>query len=91
MYCRWASSSPLLVSASERHVQGHDKMATLVSNSQLVLPPMQRLVSRACALFSARAYVHQYERYGMAADELFLQLAALERVCHAYAELGPAT
>lgn len=88
MFSRWVPGAPLLTSASERHVQGHDKTATLVSNSQLVLPPMQRIVSRACALFSARAYVHQYERHGMAADELCLQLAALERVCHSYAELG---
>lgn len=88
-YAQWAGSPAhaLLVSASDRPLAPQDKTAALVSNSQLVLPPLRRLVSRACALFAERAYVHQYERYGMDVDELCMRIAQVEQIAHNYAEL----
>ena len=87
LYAPWAGASPLLVSANERPLSPQDRAAVLVSNSQLVLPPLRRLATRACALFAERAYVHQYERHGMGADELAMRLAQLEQLVHSYAEL----
>jgi tubulin delta len=84
----WSPAPALLCSASERPLQQQDKTATLLSNSQLVVQPLERLVRRACALFAERAYVHQYERHGMAADELCARIAHVEQLARDYAEIG---
>jgi tubulin delta len=89
LYVGWAAQPSLLVSCSERTVEAREKTATLVANSQLVVRPLRRLVARACALFAERAYVHQYERYGMSADELCTRIAQVEQLAQSYAELGP--
>ncbi|KAJ1638798.1 Tubulin/FtsZ, GTPase domain-containing protein [Pavlovales sp. CCMP2436] len=87
LFAPWAAAPGLLVTANERELQAQDKTAVLVSNSQLVEAPLRRLVRRACALFAERAYVHQYERHGMTADELCTRLAQVEQMAQSYAEL----
>lgn len=56
---------PLLVASSERPFGGHAVAASLLSNCQTCVAPTQRMLQRARAMYSAGAYMHQYERFGL--------------------------
>ena len=63
-------------------------MATLLSNSQSVVTPLDRTVSKAWNMFSSRAYVHQYAKHGLSEADFMDSFACLEQVIHDYNTIG---
>ena len=59
----------------------------MLSNSQSVVPLLERLVARSYEMFLSRAYLHQYSKYGVDDDTLHEHFMHLEQVLQGYREL----
>lgn len=62
----------------------YEKCCTLVSNSQSCLVPLERVCRNAWNMFSARAYVHQYEKYGFSHEDFVAAFVAVEQILKDY-------
>ena len=76
----FSSKPPLSVCGSRDDFSQYGTTATLLSNSQSVIKPIERVVSRAQTLYSAGAYVHQYESQGVERDHIEGAMTAMEHV-----------
>ncbi|XP_004075934.1 tubulin delta chain [Oryzias latipes] len=65
----------------------YEKSATLVSNSQALLGPLEDIVRKAWNMFASRAYIHQYDTFGISEDNFLDSFTALEQVVSSYREL----
>lgn len=65
----------------------YEKSATLLSNSQSPVAPLNSVVQKAWNMFTSRAYVHQYLKYGMMEDHFVDSFAATEQIIRNYSSL----
>ncbi|XP_070572249.1 tubulin delta chain-like [Ptychodera flava] len=65
----------------------YEKSASLLSNSQSPLVPLNTMVGKAWNMFASRAYVHQYLRYGLNEEDFVDSFAGLEQIVASYTEL----
>ncbi|KAM4590020.1 tubulin delta chain [Fundulus diaphanus] len=65
----------------------YEKSATLVSNSQALLRPLDDMVRKAWNMFASRAYIHQYVKFGISEDDFLDSFTSLEQVISSYAQL----
>lgn len=65
----------------------YEKSATLLSNSQTPVAPLNSVVQKAWNMFASRAYVHQYLKYGMTEDHFVDSFAATEQMIKNYSSL----
>ncbi|XP_043910467.1 tubulin delta chain [Protopterus annectens] len=65
----------------------YEKSATLVSNSQCLLKPLDSVVRKAWNMFASKAYVHQYTKHGITEDDFLDSFAVLEQVISSYSSL----
>lgn len=66
----------------------YEKSATLVSNSQSLLQPLDSIVEKAWNMFASRAYVHQYTKYGITEEDFLESFTSLEQVISSYRHLS---
>uniref|UniRef100_A0A3Q4AMK4 Tubulin delta chain n=1 Tax=Mola mola TaxID=94237 RepID=A0A3Q4AMK4_MOLML len=66
----------------------YEKSATLVSNSQALLRPLDNMVGKAWNMFASRAYVHQYVKFGISEEDFLDSFTSLEQVISSYSQLG---
>ncbi|OQR98291.1 tubulin/FtsZ family [Thraustotheca clavata] len=62
MYVNWNSNQFQVFSAS-KPFNHYDKTASLLSNSQSVVRPLEKMISKAHQMYAAKAYLHQYAAY----------------------------
>ena len=55
-----------------RMFNNYEKSLTLLSNSQLPAFKIDNLVAKAWRMYSSKAYVHQYVKYGNFEEEVLL-------------------
>uniref|UniRef100_A0A3Q2R2U7 Tubulin delta chain n=1 Tax=Fundulus heteroclitus TaxID=8078 RepID=A0A3Q2R2U7_FUNHE len=65
----------------------YEKSATLVSNSQALLRPLDDMVRKAWNMFASRAYIHQYVKFGISEEDFLDSFTSLEQVISSYAQL----
>lgn len=65
----------------------HDKCCTLLTNSQGCIRPLDQLCGKAWAMYSAGAYLHQYDRYGLTKDDMQECFADVELIIKNYATI----
>ena len=65
----------------------YEKTATLLSNSQTPVAPLNLVIQKAWTMFASRAYIHQYLRYGISEDDFVDNFAFLEQVLNSYMSL----
>uniref|UniRef100_A0A1A7XK72 Tubulin delta chain n=1 Tax=Iconisemion striatum TaxID=60296 RepID=A0A1A7XK72_9TELE len=65
----------------------YEKSATLVSNSQALLRPLDDMVRKAWNMFASRAYIHQYIKYNISEEDFLDSFTALEQVISSYGQL----
>ena len=65
----------------------YEKSATLISNSQSLVKPLDNVIKRAWNMFASRAYVHQYNKYGLTDDDFVDSFGYLEQILTDYATL----
>ncbi|XP_066536240.1 tubulin delta chain [Hoplias malabaricus] len=66
---------------------GYEKSATLVSNSQSLLKPLDNIVRKAWNMFVSRAYIHQYTKFGISEDDFLDSFTMLEQIISSYTHL----
>ncbi|XP_062329012.1 tubulin delta chain [Osmerus eperlanus] len=66
----------------------YEKCATLVSNSQALLGPLDNMVGKAWNMFASRAYIHQYTKFGISEEDFLDSFTSLEQVISSYSQLG---
>ncbi|XP_067221284.1 tubulin delta chain isoform X2 [Chanodichthys erythropterus] len=77
-FCAW--NSPVAFN-------GYEKSATLVSNNQSLLKPLDNIVRKAWNMFASRAYVHQYTKFGICEEDFLDSFTALEQIISSYTHL----
>ncbi|XP_028274830.1 tubulin delta chain [Parambassis ranga] len=65
----------------------YEKSATLVSNSQALLRPLDDMVGKAWNMFASRAYMHQYIKFGISEEDFLDSFTSLEQVISSYSQL----
>jgi hypothetical protein len=86
MHPSW-SFSPLLVARSAAPFQGHERAAAIWSNSASSARPLRRALSKAECMFENGAFLHHYERFGLARDDFAERFADVEQVVMNYESL----
>jgi tubulin delta len=70
---KWRSTCfPVKLWHQPRMLSRYEKSLTLLSNSQMPVFKIDSLVSKAWNMFSAKAYIHQYVKYGNFEEEELL-------------------
>ncbi|NP_001002093.1 tubulin delta chain [Danio rerio] len=77
-FSTWSSPIPF---------NGYEKSATLVSNSQSLLKPLDNIVRKAWNMFASRAYIHQYTKFGISEEDFLDSFTALEQIISSYTHL----
>ncbi|XP_056296477.1 tubulin delta chain isoform X2 [Pseudoliparis swirei] len=65
----------------------YEKCATLVSNSQALLRPLDNMVGKAWNMFASRAYIHQYIKFGISEEDFLDGFTCIEQVVSSYSQL----
>ncbi|KAM7413386.1 hypothetical protein PAMA_020669 [Pampus argenteus] len=88
LYTSWLSSGEAFNSwKSPVPFNKYEKSATLVSNSQALLKPLDNMVGKAWNMFASRAYIHQYTKFGISEEDFLDSFTSLEQVISSYSEL----
>ncbi|XP_077168596.1 tubulin delta chain [Paroedura picta] len=88
LYTSWLSAQEALaVWKTPRAFDKYEKSASLVSNSQFLLKPIDDVVSKAWKMFASKAYVHQYTKFGIEEEDFLDCFTTLEQVVTSYASL----
>ncbi|KAM4701737.1 tubulin delta chain [Discoglossus pictus] len=88
LYTSWLSpDNAFKVWRTPRSFNKYEKSATLVSNSQYLLKPLDNIVSKAWRMFASKAYLHQYTKFGVDEDEFLESFTTLEQVIASYSNL----
>ena len=69
------------------HFNKYEKSASLLTNSQGVITPLNSLCQQSWEMFTSRAYLHQYARYGITEEDILNCFVSTEQVIKNYAVL----
>ncbi|XP_058532527.1 tubulin delta chain isoform X3 [Ochotona princeps] len=72
---------------TQRGFRKYEKSAALVSNSQFLVKPLDRIVGRAWNMFASKAYIHQYMKFGVEEEDFLDSFTLLEQVIASYRSL----
>ncbi|KAM9176766.1 tubulin delta chain isoform 2-T2 [Mergus octosetaceus] len=85
LYTSWLNSQDAFSAwKTPRAFNKYEKSASLVSNSQFLLKPLDNVVRKAWNMFASKAYVHQYTKYGIEEEDFLDSFTALEQVISSY-------
>ncbi|XP_026234685.1 tubulin delta chain [Anabas testudineus] len=88
LYTSWLSSEEAFTQwKSQVPFNKYEKSATLVSNSQALLRPLDNMVGKAWNMFASRAYIHQYTKFGISEEDFLESFTSLEQVISSYSQL----
>ena len=87
LYAPWSYGSFRCL-RSNRSFQNHERSVTMLSNSQSILSPLTRSLSKAWEMFHTGAYVHQYRDHGVEDGDFVAALIRMEQVLENYRSLS---
>ncbi|KAG7226113.1 hypothetical protein INR49_018724 [Caranx melampygus] len=88
LYTSWFSTKEAFsVWKSPVPFNKYEKSATLVSNSQALLGPLDNMVGKAWNMFASKAYIHQYIKFGITEEDFLDSFTSLEQVISSYRQL----
>ncbi|XP_034360394.1 tubulin delta chain [Arvicanthis niloticus] len=88
LYASWLEPvDAFSVWKTQRAFDKYEKSAALVSNSQLLVKPLNMIVGKAWNMFSSKAYIHQYTKFGMEEEDFLDSFTLLEQVVASYGSL----
>jgi len=89
MYPKWLPANQRLqVYTNSRPFSGYEKSASLLTNSQISIDTIDKLVLKAWNMFTSKAYVHQYEKHGLTSEDFLDCFTILESVICDYQRLS---
>ncbi|GAX79746.1 hypothetical protein CEUSTIGMA_g7187.t1 [Chlamydomonas eustigma] len=86
LYPPWAVD-PLMASSSTKLFNKYEMSAAMLSNDQACISPVRRMQERAAVMMSARAYVHQYEKFGLGVSDFSACFGHIEDIVERYSML----
>ncbi|XP_040857437.1 tubulin delta chain [Ochotona curzoniae] len=88
LYTSWLKpANAFHVWKTQRGFRKYEKSAALVSNSQFLVKPLDRIVGRAWNMFASKAYLHQYTKFGVQEEDFLDSFTLLEQVIASYRSL----
>ncbi|XP_004434855.1 PREDICTED: tubulin delta chain isoform X2 [Ceratotherium simum simum] len=72
---------------TQRSFNKYEKSAALVTNSQFLVKPLDKIVGKAWNMFASKAYVHQYTKFGIEEEDFLDSFTLLEQVVASYCNL----
>ncbi|KAG8587879.1 hypothetical protein GDO81_005806 [Engystomops pustulosus] len=88
MYTPWLPpDDSFSIWKTPRSFNKYEKSATLMSNSQGLLKPLDCIVGKAWNMFASKAYVHQYTKYGIEEEDFLQCFTTLEQIISSYSTL----
>ncbi|NWI87805.1 TBD protein, partial [Pitta sordida] len=88
LYTPWLSPQEAFSARrTPRAFNKYEKSASLVSNSQFLLKPLDTIVGKAWNMFASKAYVHQYTKFGIEEEDFLDSFTTLEQVISSYTNL----
>ncbi|XP_075417617.1 tubulin delta chain isoform X2 [Tenrec ecaudatus] len=88
LYTSWlAPVDAFNVWKTQRAFNKYEKSATLVSNSQFLVKPLDLIVGKAWNMFASKAYIHQYTKFGIEEEDFLDSFSLLEQVISSYCNL----
>ncbi|XP_031716394.1 tubulin delta chain [Anarrhichthys ocellatus] len=88
LYTSWLASEEAFNSwKSPVPFNKYEKCATLVSNSQALVRPLDNMVGKAWNMFASRAYIHQYIKFGISEEDFLDSFTSIEQVISSYKHL----
>uniref|UniRef100_A0A8C9DLS7 Tubulin delta chain n=1 Tax=Prolemur simus TaxID=1328070 RepID=A0A8C9DLS7_PROSS len=72
---------------TQRAFSKYEKSASLVSNSQFLVKPLDMIVGKAWNMFASKAYLHQYTKFGIEEEDFLDSFTLLEQVVASYYNL----
>nr|XP_034995922.1 tubulin delta chain isoform X2 [Zootoca vivipara] len=88
LYTSWLNAQDALtIWKTPRAFNKYEKSASLVSNSQFLLKPVDSVVGKAWKMFASKAYVHQYTKFGIEEEDFMDCFTTLEQVIASYTNL----
>ncbi|XP_040280604.1 tubulin delta chain [Bufo bufo] len=88
LYTSWLSpDDSFTIWKTPRAFNKYEKSATLMSNSQSLLKPLDSIVGKAWNMFASKAYVHQYTKYGIEEEDFLQSFSMLEQIISSYSTL----
>ncbi|KAM5273444.1 tubulin delta chain [Ctenodactylus gundi] len=89
LYTSWlAPVDAFNVWKTQRAFNKYEKSATLVSNSQFLVKPLDTIVGKAWNMFASKAYIHQYTKHGIEEEDFLDSFTLLEQVVASYRNLS---
>ena len=68
-------------------INGYQRATSSISNSQSILPILQRTTRKASELFHSNAYLHQYTKYGIEKEDFIDSFRTLGSVINNYSDI----
>lgn len=89
MYPLWARElgDVVTVRGSGAYKGDLEKGLTMLSNSQSCVKSLDRVLTHATMTSDTRAYLHQYEKYGLSGEEFAESLAQVEQIVADYKKI----
>ncbi|NWQ66594.1 TBD protein, partial [Neopipo cinnamomea] len=88
LYPSWLNPQDALNAwRTPRAFNKYEKSASLVSNSQFLLKPLDSAVGKAWNMFASKAYIHQYTKFGIEEEDFLDSFTTLEQVISSYTSL----
>uniref|UniRef100_A0A2K6GPL0 Tubulin delta 1 n=1 Tax=Propithecus coquereli TaxID=379532 RepID=A0A2K6GPL0_PROCO len=88
LYTSWLHPIHALnVWKTQRAFSKYEKSASLVSNSQFLVKPLDMIVGKAWNMFASKAYLHQYTKFGIEEEDFLDSFTLLEQVVASYYNL----
>jgi hypothetical protein len=77
----------LCYTPNNQTINGYQRATSSISNSQTILPILQRTVNKASDLFHSNAYLHQYTNYGIEKEDFIDSFRTLGSVINNYSDI----
>ena len=86
--CGWSDDQSVELYHSSHCLNGYHRSASIVSNSQSILPYLHRPVAKAAAMFQSGAYLHQYSKFNIEREDFEQAFLTLGQVIQNYESLS---
>ena len=87
----YTTEENILFGSSKAKFNGHEKVSTLISNSDVFSPRIQRIVDGATNLYRNGAFIHQYTKFGVSEKDIQQAIVSLEQILVNYKLLAHGT
>lgn len=90
MYPRWVPEEVAFSHCHQaRRFNDQEKFALLLSNNCQLYKPLNTIVDKAWKMFTHKAYLHQYSKFGLSEEEFVDAFVKIESVIKSYKSLSP--